>query len=431
MKPNTENNIKNEIELIVNLYKQNKLNEALNLSNELMIKNNNIPFVLNLNGLINLSLEKWQNAISVFKKAINCDSNFVEAYNNLGVAYIHLGEHENAIKNYHKAIEIKKDYANAYNNLATHYDDIGNYNEAVKFYVNALNYNSNHILAQNNLIHLMNFYNPNQFEENSIVKANNEIKKINVKFSFNNDSSNFDLSAYFKKCNNIVKKVLKNVNYIDSQIHRRNEYNLNCERHKKAFDKYNIIPKYCFSCIKVQIKLNKVSELIKLFFIFDKLELPNDNIRKCFVELRPKIKGAYKGLIYCSSMEDAKEVFKIINSYLTKILNSGYELDIKRGCTEFDIAYPGYKDAKNLNKVKYNENWMKKEEMIDQEIKNGSQKGKKFFSRSLNGVNLGDILIMNNWLCYAKLTGDKSYENISKEFIDSAYIHNEVKNRNI
>ena len=37
---------------------QNKLNEALNLSNELMIKNNNIPFVLNLNGLINLSLEK-------------------------------------------------------------------------------------------------------------------------------------------------------------------------------------------------------------------------------------------------------------------------------------------------------------------------------------------------------------------------------------
>ena len=431
MKPNTEKYLKNEIEVIVNLYKQNKLNEALNLSNELMIKNNNIPFVLNLNGLINLSLEKWQNAISVFKKAINCDSNFVEAYNNLGVAYIHLGEHENAIKNYHKAIEIKKDYANAYNNLATHYDDIGNYNEAVKFYVNALNYNSNHILAQNNLIHLMNFYNPNQFEENSIVKANNEIKKININFSLNDKITNLNIGTYFKKCNNIVKKNLRNLNFIDSQIHRRNGYNLNCERHKKAFDKYNIIPKYCFSCIKVQIELNKVSELIKLFFIFDKLELPNDNIRKCFVELRPKIKGAYKGLIYCSSMEDAKEVFKIINSYLTKILNSGYELDIKRGCTEFDIAYPGYKDAKNLNKVKYNENWMKKEEMIDQEIKNGSRKGKKFFSRSLNGVNLGDILIMNNWLCYAKLTGDKSYENISKEFIDSAYIHNEVKNRNI
>ena len=190
MKPNTEKYLKNEIEVIVNLYKQNKLNEALNLSNELVLKNNNVPFVLNLNGLINLSLEKWQNAISVFKKAINCDSNFVEAYNNLGVAYIHLGEHENAIKNYHKAIEIKKDYANAYNNLATHYDDIGNYNEAVKFYVNALNYNSNHILAQNNLIHLMNYYNPDQFKESPIIKANNEIKKINIDFSLNDKISN-------------------------------------------------------------------------------------------------------------------------------------------------------------------------------------------------------------------------------------------------
>ena len=196
MKPNIENNLKNDVEVIIKLYKQNKLNEALNLSNKLVIKNNNVPFVLNLNGLINLSLEKWQNAISVFKKAINCDSNFVEAYNNLGIAYIHLGEHENAIENYHKAIEIKKDYANAYNNLATHYDDIGNYKEALKFYVNALNYNSNHMLAQNNLIHLMNYYNPDQFEESPIIKANNEIKKINIDFSLNDKISNSDRSRF-------------------------------------------------------------------------------------------------------------------------------------------------------------------------------------------------------------------------------------------
>ena len=37
MKPNTEKYLKNEIEVIVNLYKQNKLNEALNLSNELVL----------------------------------------------------------------------------------------------------------------------------------------------------------------------------------------------------------------------------------------------------------------------------------------------------------------------------------------------------------------------------------------------------------
>ena len=77
MKPNTEKYLKNEIEVIVNLYKQNKLNEALNLSNELVIKNNNVPFVLNLNGLINLSLEKWQNAISVFNSSTFIQPRFI------------------------------------------------------------------------------------------------------------------------------------------------------------------------------------------------------------------------------------------------------------------------------------------------------------------------------------------------------------------
>ena len=219
------------------------------------------------------------------------------------------------------------------------------------------------------------------------------------------------------------------MNFIDSQIHRRNEYNLNCDRHKKAFDKHNIIPKYCFTCFKVQIELKAVSELIKLFFIFDQLVLPNDNIRKCFVELRQKIKGSYKALIYCSSMDDANEVSKIVNSYLVKILNNEFKLDIKRGCTEFDIAYPGYKDAKNLDKVKYKDDWKQMEVMIDQEIQNGSKKGKKFFSKSLNGVGLGDVLIINNWLDYAKIIGDGSYLDISDDFFSSSYILNQIKNR--
>ena len=47
MKPNIENNLKNDVEVIIKLYKQNKLNEALNLSNKLVIKNNNVPFSSN------------------------------------------------------------------------------------------------------------------------------------------------------------------------------------------------------------------------------------------------------------------------------------------------------------------------------------------------------------------------------------------------
>ena len=77
---------------------------------------------------------------------------------------------------------------------------------------------------------------------------------------------------------------------METQIHKRNGENLNCDRHKKVFNKHNIIPKYCFSCFKVQIELKEVSQLIKLFFIFNYLKLPKDNIRKCFIELREKCK---------------------------------------------------------------------------------------------------------------------------------------------
>ncbi len=430
MTASIDDNLKNEIDKTISLFKQKKFNDALILSNKLIEKENNIPFLLNLNGLINLSLEKWSNAILAFQKAVQTDVKYVEAYNNMGVAYSHLGDHNKAIKNYTKAIQIKKDYSNAYNNLASHYDDVGNYNDAIENYVSALEFNPDHINAQNNLIHLINFFNPKKFKNNSIIKANNEIKNLEMVISINNSISNENLFKYLSMCNQILKNNIKNLSFFDSQIHRRNGHNLNCDRHHKAFNKYNIIPEHCFSCFKVQIDLQNVTQLFKLFFIFDQITLPKDNIRKCFIELRPGIPGNYKGLIYCSSVEDAENVFKITKPFVEKLIKNNFEIKIKRGCTEFDLAFPGYKDINNLNKVSYDQEWKNKEELIDEEIFNGSKKGKKFFSRSLSGVGLGDILVMNNWLNYAKLINDETYKNITSEIFFSEYIFQAVKRRN-
>ena len=59
----------------------------------------------------------------------------------------------------------------------------------------------------------------------------------------------------------------------------------------EAMEKFKIIPKYCFSCYKIQINLKTVVDLIKLFLIFDKIKLEKNNTRKCIVEIRNKIKG--------------------------------------------------------------------------------------------------------------------------------------------
>ena len=170
--------------------------------------------------------------------------------------------------------------------------------------------------------------------------------------------------------------------------------------------------------------------MIRLFFIFDQLRLPKDNIRKCFIELRPGIPGTYKGLIYCSSIEEAESVFEIVKPYMQKLMLDNFDIKIKRGCTEFDLAFPGYKKVDDLNKIVYDEEWTKKEELIDHEISNGSQKGKKVFNRSLSGTCLGDILIINNWLNYAKLLNDKSYKKITDEIFFSEYIFQAVEKRN-
>ena len=430
MNININNNLKIEIDKIINLYKQKNFREALILSNKVIEKNKNIPFLLNLNGLINLSLEKWQNAIFAFKKALDSDDKFVEAYNNIGVAYSHIGDDKKAVENYTLAIRLKKDYANGYNNLASHYDDLGQYSEAVENYNHALKFNPENLNAQNNLIHLLNYFNPKNSDDNSIVKANFLIKKIKTDISILKHISDLSLFEYLTKCNQILKKNIKNLSFFDSQIHRRNGYDLNCNRHHKAFNKFNIIPKYCFSCFKIQIELTTVSNLIRLFFIFDQLRLPKDNIRKCFIELRPGIPGTYKGLIYCSSIEEAESVFEIVKPYMQKLMLDNFDIKIKRGCTEFDLAFPGYKEVDDLNKIVYDEGWKKKEELIDHEISNGSKKGKKVFNRSLSGTCLGDILIINNWLNYAKLINDKSYKKITDEIFFSEYIFQAVKKRN-
>ena len=112
--------------------------------------------------------------------------------------------------------------------------------------------------------------------------------------------------------------------------------------------------------------------------------------------------------------------------------NISVKIDIKRGCTEFDFSFPGYKDVKKINEIVYDKNWKKKEKLIDIEIAEGSQKGKKVFSKSLSDITLGEVLIINNWLTYAKIIGDESYKEISEEFLYSDYISiiaNKFKNK--
>ena len=85
-----------------------------------------------------------------------------------------------------------------------------------------------------------------------------------------------------------------------------------CKRHMSVFINFNIIPKYCFSCYKVLVEPRTVVELFKLMVLFEKLKLPNDNTRKCMVEDREEVSGTYKGFVYCTGIEEGKEILIIL-----------------------------------------------------------------------------------------------------------------------
>ena len=71
--------------------------------------------------------------------------------------------------------------------------------------------------------------------------------------------------------------------------------------------------------------------------------------------------------------------------------------------------------------MEYNEEWKSKEKIVDShEAKN--KKGRKIFRDTLKGLSISDILVMNNWLNYARKIDDYSYKDISEDMFYSEYI---------
>ena len=416
-------NIQSIIEEIIHLFQSGFVEKALVKSEDLIEKEKEVPFLLNLNGIININLKNWDKAKISLNKAIALDQNYVEAYNNLGIVYNNLGELEEAIKNFSLSVKIKHDYSNGYNNLGSAYDDLGKSEDAIKNYAKALEFDSKHVEAQKNLIHILTYCTPINKNLNSIITANESLKKIGSILNVKEGVNKLDIATFFKSSNKAIQDNIKELTFFETQIYRRNTIDLNCSRHHEIFNNFNIIPKFCFSCFKIQIEPKNILELFKLFLIFDSLKLSKNNTRKCLVELRPNISGTYKGLIYCSSMEEVNEILKDITPILKEVIDSKVKITAKRGCSEFSIKHKDYKETnkEGPNFMKYKNEWQEKEKITDlNEAKN--RKRKKEFKNSTSGLSISDVLIMNNWLNYAKEINDTTYKDISEEMFYSDYI---------
>ena len=87
---------------------------------------------------------------------------------------------------------------------------------------------------------------------------------------------------------------------------------------------------------------------------------------------------------------------------------------VKRGCSEYPLEFPKYKEIRmtGTQPMTYNENWRIIEKEFDQINENWGRS-----SKSIEGFNLNDFLIMRNWVAYAQTIKDESVNSITNEQI--------------
>ena len=416
--------IPTELSIIIQNLKDGNLDDSLKKIKKIIITNSNKNLVCKLFASIYFQKKYWKNAIEYYQKMLSFEDKKFGIYNNIGVALFNLGKINQSIKIYKKAIIENSNFDLAYNNMGISYNELGVYGMAAKHFSQALTLNDNNHNAKNNLIDLFLVAHIKEKNAHPLIKINNKIKNINNKITINSSINLEHVKGILNESDNIIKTYQKEFNYNETQLYRKNSTNLNCKRHFKVFNKFNIIPKYCFACYKIQINLGNVVDLIKLFLIFDNLSLKNNNIRKCITETRNNIPGNYKGYIYCNGIDEAKEIFDKILDITNRIKFEKIKIIIKHGCSEFYESYPDYKEinVKNGKKMEYNENWKEKELIIDNKTPIRNKLDKKKIHKSLKGINLSDILIIKNWICYANLIGDFSYKDIYYKEAKSNFI---------
>ena len=451
--------IKTIFNLAIENQKKNNFQKAKNLYDEILKINPTLHEVYNNLGLIFFIEGNNEKAKHNYKKAIDIKPNFINAHQNLGSLFQKLGDNQEAKKCFKKVIEIDPKLVNAqynlglvlqkmgnneeakncfkkvikinpkiseaYNNLGVAQSNTGEFKEAIDNYDIAIKNKANFNNAKENLISSLTCSDSDS--DNPIVYANNCLKKLHKEFALNDLLKDENLSIFFKNSNKILKNInenIKGIEFIETQTYRRNSVDLNCKRHHNIFNQEGIIPKFCFSCFKIQIEPKDMISLIKLFFIFDDFKFPNNNWRKCMIEIRPEVQGTYKGFIYCSSFDDAKIILDDISPILKK--NIKYKISIKRGCSEFYSLFPNFKqtDITKDNFMNYEERWDYIEKKTDFKENSNTK-----FMNTLSGLSLSDFLIMNNWFNYAKMIEDHSYKKVSSNFIYSKFLENKIANQ--
>lgn len=102
-------------------------------------------------GVQSYNQREFSKAIQAYKRVIELDPTYIEAYNNLGIIYQQIRDFDKALGAYQKSIEINPQYEKGYNNLGIIFYLRGQHEEALGAFQKALDINGRNIESHINL----------------------------------------------------------------------------------------------------------------------------------------------------------------------------------------------------------------------------------------------------------------------------------------
>ena len=398
---------------IVLLEQGNPDEAAVSFSRAISLKPDYVDALYNLGNTLH-ALGNPDAAAEKYNQAITVRPEYAEAHYNLGVVLQDLNRLDEAAASYHRAIALKPNYAEVHLNLGTVFYSQGKYEEAFRSMRIAVESAPADHQYSEPLIHLLNNYMPAAAAGFPYIEAQKSLQQVSKEYTTTHAIADETVRELYRQCCNILAVHKLDLAVGRNQLFRGKINKDNCPRHLMVFNTFNIIPAYCFDCFKVTIEPRTVMDLFKLLFVFDKLTLPNDNPRKCIVEVRTEIHGTYKGFIYCRNLNEAQAVLNIVRPIINTTIAEKISVFVKRGCSEFQAAFPEYGQIADdtIKQKLYDTAWRKIEAAADKNLLIPPFEYPAHFSNNHSGFTLLDVLVMRNWLAYAKKIGDQSHLNI-------------------
>ena len=125
---------KSQLDLIISLFSNGKVQEALDQIDPLIEDNPNDAVLFNIRGACYAHIGEPIMAIKQYEKAVEIDSNYSEAHNNLGITYHELGELEKALISFEKAFSLKPEKVEIISIIISILNEVNNPNISIDYY---------------------------------------------------------------------------------------------------------------------------------------------------------------------------------------------------------------------------------------------------------------------------------------------------------